>query len=55
MKVIYHPDFPSDIRKFEMDYRQISEGLAARFRQEIESALDAINTTATLLGIGARP
>ena len=42
MRVLYHPDFPKDIRKFEADYRTISDGLAARFRQELEDALDAI-------------
>jgi hypothetical protein len=27
MKVIYHPDFPKDIRKFEAEYWRVSAGL----------------------------
>jgi len=42
MRVIFHPEFPKDIRKFEADYARISDGLAARFRQEINNAVDAI-------------
>jgi hypothetical protein len=42
MNVLFHPNFPRDIRKFEEDYGAISEGLTARFRQEIEEALAAI-------------
>ena len=45
MRVLYHPDFPKDIRKFEADYRSVSEGLAARFRLEIEAALDAVKAS----------
>jgi hypothetical protein len=35
MRVIFHPEFPKDIRRFEADYATISDGLATRFRQEI--------------------
>ena len=45
MRVLYHPDFPKDIRKFEAEYRRISEGLAPRFRQEIDVSLDAIKAS----------
>ena len=45
MRVLFHPDFPEDIRKFEADYRTISDGLAARFRHELEDALDAIKAS----------
>ena len=45
MRVLYHPDFPKGIRKFEADYRTISDGLAARFRHELEDTLDAINAS----------
>ena len=45
MRVLYHPDFPKDIRKFEADYRTISDGLAARFRHALEDALDAIKAS----------
>jgi hypothetical protein len=42
MRVIFHPEFPKDIRKFENDYDQISTGLASRFCGEIDSPVDAI-------------
>ena len=42
MRVLFHPDFPKDIRKFEADYKAISDGLETRFRQEILDAVDAI-------------
>lgn len=42
MRVLFHPEFPKDIRKFERDYQSISQGLAARFRKEIDEALEAI-------------
>ena len=42
MRVLFHPDFPKDIRKFERDYQAISDGLAARFRREIDEALESI-------------
>jgi|SRR5437867_5201762 len=42
MRVLFHPDFLKDIRKFEADYRNISEGLASRFHVEVNQAIDAI-------------
>ena len=42
MRILFHPDFPKDIRRFEADYKAISDGLGTRFRQEILEALDAI-------------
>ena len=42
MTVIFHPEFPKDIRKFVVDYSQISDGLASRFRGVIDSAAEAI-------------
>ena len=33
MRIIFHPDFPKDIRKFAADYKEISDGLAERFNQ----------------------
>jgi hypothetical protein len=50
MTVIFHPEFPNDIRKFESGYGQISTGLAARFRDEVYSALDAIKTSPASAG-----
>jgi len=50
MKVVFHPEFPKDVRKFEGDYAQISEGLSQRFRCEIDSAVDAIKSSPTSAG-----
>lgn len=45
MTVIFHPEFPKDIRKFESGYAEISSGLALRFRVEIEAAVEAVKTS----------
>lgn len=50
MKAVFHPEFPKDIRKFAGEYAQISEGLAQRFRQEVDSAVDAIKSSPTSAG-----
>jgi hypothetical protein len=42
MKVVFHPDFPTDQLKFEAGYADISDGLARRFRGEIDEAIEAI-------------
>lgn len=42
MKVVFHPEFPRDQRKFEADYAEISPTLASRFREEIDGAIAAI-------------
>jgi hypothetical protein len=42
MRVLYHPGFPKDVRRFEADYSKISPGLATRFRKAVDDALDAI-------------
>jgi hypothetical protein len=45
MKVIFHPEFPDDQRKFQTGYAAISPGLAERFRQEIDVAIEAIKAS----------
>ena len=45
MRVIFHREFPDDVRKFAADYAEVSEGLAERFRQEIDEAVEAIQTS----------
>lgn len=42
MIVRYHPEFPKDILHFETEYRTISDALAARFRSEVEEAIQLI-------------
>lgn len=45
MKVLFHPEFARDQRKFQNSYGEISEGLADRFRQEIAEAVEAIKAS----------
>ncbi len=45
MRVIFHPEFPKDVRRFEVEYAQVSNGLAVRFRQEVDGAVDAIKSS----------
>jgi len=45
MRVVYHPDFPKDIRKFEADYKAISDGLGTRFRREVLDGIEAIKAS----------
>jgi hypothetical protein len=44
MRVLFHPEFPGDIRRFANGYAQISPGLAQRFQSEIDEAIGAIKT-----------
>jgi hypothetical protein len=50
MRVIYHPDFPTDVRRFEADYAKISKGLATRFRKELDQAVDAVKRSPASAG-----
>jgi hypothetical protein len=50
MRVIFHPEFAADVRRFEAEYFQVSEGLAVRFRNEVDQALDAIKSSPTRAG-----
>lgn len=50
MKVAFHPEFPTEQRKFEADYAEISDGLASRFRQEIDDAIAAVKSSPTGAG-----
>jgi hypothetical protein len=50
MTVIFHPEFPNDIRKFESGYGQISVGLAARFREEVYAAVNEVKASPTSAG-----
>ena len=45
MKVIYHPEFPKHIKRFEAQYREVSEALAARFRQAVDDAIQRIKAS----------
>lgn len=50
MTVGFHPEFPKDIRKFESGYAQISTGLASRFRDEIDAAIESVKSSPTSAG-----
>ena len=50
MTVIFHPEFPNDIRKFESGYAQISAGLATRFRDEVYLAVDVVKVSPASAG-----
>ncbi len=50
MRVRFHPEFPRDVRIFAASYAQISPGLAARFRDEIDAAIEAIKRSPTSAG-----
>jgi hypothetical protein len=42
MRVLFHPEFPQDVRRYAAAYHEISPNLAARFRLEIEAAIEAV-------------
>lgn len=42
MKVLYHPKFAGDIRRFTLQYRAIAPHLADRFAVEVDAAIAAI-------------
>ena len=50
MRVIFHPEFSSDVRRFEEQYSQVSDGLAIRFRDEILQAIKAVKSSPTSAG-----
>ncbi|MEJ1973960.1 MAG: hypothetical protein WDM96_16305 [Lacunisphaera sp.] len=39
MTVLYHPEFPSDIRRFAVRYADLSSKLETRFRYEVDAAI----------------
>jgi hypothetical protein len=50
MRVLFHPDFPKDVRRFQAQYATISAGLGARFRRELDEAVDSIKSSPTSAG-----
>jgi len=50
MRVSFHPEFPQDVRRFEGEYADVSDGLATRFRHEVEGALESIKASPTSAG-----
>lgn len=50
MRIVQHPKFPQDIKRFEAPYREISDRLALRFRAEVEDAIERIKNPPTSAG-----
>ena len=50
MIVSYHPDFPKDIKRFEAQYRDVSERLGLRFRAEVGNAIERIKASPSSAG-----
>jgi hypothetical protein len=45
MRVLFHPGFAKEIRQYESEYAIVSQGLATRFRHEIQIAIEAIKSS----------
>ena len=50
MIVLYHPEFPRDIRRFAAKYADISPKLEARFRREVDLAIAEVTANPTGAG-----
>jgi hypothetical protein len=50
MRIVYHPEFPQDIKCFEAQYREISDRLALRFRAEVDEAIERIKNSPAAAG-----
>ncbi|MFT4688763.1 MAG: hypothetical protein ACJASX_002488 [Limisphaerales bacterium] len=50
MKVTFHPEFTDDILRFEKDYREVSDSLAKRFRNELDVAIEVVKESPTNAG-----
>ena len=50
MKVIYHPDFPKNIKRSEAQDREVSEPLASRFRGAVDDAIGRTKTSPGSVG-----
>jgi hypothetical protein len=42
MRIVYHPEFPRDIRRFAAQYAEVSPRLEERFRLEVDRSLAVI-------------
>jgi len=50
MRVVYHPDFPKEIKSFEAQYFQLSQKLAQRFRADIDDIIEKVKTAPSSAG-----
>src|SRR5688572_29036291 len=51
MNVVYHPEFPKDIRRYREQYDEVSERLGMRFANEISVGIERIKCTLRRRGI----
>ena len=47
LRVLFHPQFPKDVRRFDLEDAAISTGLPARFQNELSQALHAVKSSPT--------
>jgi hypothetical protein len=45
MRVIFHPEFSGDLRRFKAQYSEVSNALGLRFQNEVLQAIDAIKSS----------
>ena len=50
MRIVYHPEFPQDIKRFEAQYREISDRLVLRFRAEVDDAIEHVKVSPASAG-----
>jgi hypothetical protein len=50
MRVVYHPDFPKEIKAVDGQYREVSERLRLRFRAEVDEAIERVKAQPTSAG-----
>ena len=50
MRVLFHPEFPQDVRRFADNYGKVSAGLATRFHAEVDAAIEAITQSPASAG-----
>jgi len=50
MRVVYHPEFPQDIKRYEAQYRDLSPQLGSRFRAEVDKGIALIKASPSSAG-----
>src|SRR6185369_16671364 len=45
MRVLFHPEFPKDVRRCQAEYSSISAGLGSRFRKDVDAAVDGVKSS----------
>jgi len=50
MRVLYHPEFANEIRKFEARYAEVSSQPGERFCEEVDHSVEVIKSSPTSAG-----